>query len=366
MCARPYRVFCAPNRRARHTAAFACAAHSYWLDVFPVVRGEVRRLRREASRIPDRALRGLALETLRVKWTNLEGAAAFAAFRAPAQRHAIARLLVGYQAAYDYADTLMEQPSPAPAANGRQLHGALTAILRPGYPQPDYYQHHSRHDDGGYLAGLVAGCHSILTRLPGYPPLAAKAIQSAQRGVEYQARISLASEQDHPALSHWAAQTAPRHSLYWWETWAACGSSLHTLALLAHAADPPTDNARTAAIEELYWPWAGAVHGLLDCMIDHTEDTATQRPNLLDLYSSPPQATERLRFLVTESVKHAATVGDEHSLIVAGMISLYLSDHQAWTPTWRPVSESILAALGELATPALLILRARRLAHHHL
>ena len=353
---------CTLNRAVAGAAVFVSAARSYWLDVFPVVRRELRRLHIEACRIPDPTLRYLALDALDVKWSSLEGAAAFAAFVTPALRPAVARLLVGYQAAFDYADTLMEQPNDDPAANGRQLHAALVAILEPGCAHPDYYRHHFCGNDGGYLPRLVDGCRAVVAELPTYSSLATKVIESARRGVEYQCRISLSTEADHPALSRWAARATPHHRrLRWWETWASCGSSLETLALLAAAADPTTNNCDAAAIETLYWPWAGALHALLDALIDRAEDAAHGRPNLLDLYGSPQEIAERMGFLTAESVRLAGVAGTDHSLILAGMASLYVTDRQAWRPAARPAAESILDALGELATPTMLVLRGRRL-----
>ena len=126
-----------------------------------------------------------------------------------------------------------------------------------------------------------------------------------------------------------------------------------------------SDDERTAsaaAIETLYWPWAGALHALLDELIDRADDAANSQPNLLDLYASPQEIAERLGFLTTESVRLASVAGADHSLILAGMASLYVSDRQAWVPAARPAAESILEALGELATPTMLVLRARRLA----
>jgi tetraprenyl-beta-curcumene synthase len=360
----PYRVSCALRTRASSGVSFAVAARSYWLDVFPVVRRELRRLRIEAGRIPDPTLRRLALESQAVKWSSLEGAAAFAAFVPRALRAAVVRLLVGYQAVYDYADILMEQPCDAPAANGRQLHSSLTAIVEPDRPHPDYYRHHRCDRDGGYLVRMVDRCRAVVSSLPTYRPMARAIIESAERGIEYQCRISLSTERDHPMLREMAAQAVPDGSLRWWETWAACGSSLLTLALLAAAADPATSEDRANAIEALYWPWAGALHALLDCLIDYADDAAGGRPNLLDLYESPRETAERMGVLASESVRLAALAGTEHRLIVAGMASVYISDAQAWVPASRLASESILDALGELATPSMLVLRARRLAHH--
>lgn len=350
---------CVLTRRAG-AAIFAAAARRYWLDVFPIVRRELHRLQAEAGRIPDATLRRLALETQAAKWGNLEGAAVFAAFVPDAHRYAVARLLIGYQAAFDYADTLMEQPSRSPAANARQLHAALLAILEPGRPQPDYYRHHGRNQDGGYLARLVDRCREVVAKLPAYPLLAGRVIDSARRGIEYQSRVSLCTEQDYPALNQWAARAMPTGCLRWWEICASCGSSLDTLALLAAAADSTTNDDHAHAIEALYWPWAGALHGLLDCLVDQADDAAHNRPNLLDLYASPHETAERVGVLTTEALRLATAAGTKHSIILTGMASLYLSDPQAWQPATRPAAESILLALGELATPAMLILRTRR------
>jgi type II secretory pathway component PulM len=71
---------------------------------------------------------------------------------------------------------------------------------------------------------------------------------------------------------------------------------------------------------------------------------------------------ERLGLLASETVKRAGEVPPHHRLILAGMVALYLSDAQAWVPFARPATERILEATGSLARPALLILRARRLA----
>ena len=89
--------------------AFAAAATSYWLSVFPVVRREIARLRERASAIPDPVLRELALQALE-KRGNMEGAAAFATLVPRPRRRAVVRALVAFQAAYNYVDMLAEQP----------------------------------------------------------------------------------------------------------------------------------------------------------------------------------------------------------------------------------------------------------------
>lgn len=346
-----------------HTAiAFASAARRYWLGVFPTVRSELRRLRQRARCIPDPALRALALEAQRHKWACPEGAAAFATFVARGQRTSLARLLVDLQALLDYVDMLMEQPSSAPAANARLLHNAFLTALQPELPHHDYYQHHARNDDGGYLVGLVDSCRASIRALPSYAVVADVVMRHAGRMVFYQSEVNLATRCDYPAIMRWASEQSAGTALNWWEMGAACGSSLAVFAHVAAACDPRLTRCEADTIDALYWPWAEAFHLLLDNLIDHAEDRETHQHNLLDLYASQEEMTERLALLAGETAKRAGAAPPHHRLILAGMVALYLSDEQAWTAFARPASERILAATGALAKPAVLLLRARRLA----
>ncbi|HYM67597.1 MAG TPA: DUF2600 family protein, partial [Patescibacteria group bacterium] len=110
-------------------SAFAGAAGRYWLGVFPHISRELRHWRERAGEIPDPVLRRLALLTQRSERGNLEGAAAFAVLVPRAHRARVVRAVVAFQATYDYVDTLAEQPSADPVANGRQLHLALLTAL---------------------------------------------------------------------------------------------------------------------------------------------------------------------------------------------------------------------------------------------
>jgi tetraprenyl-beta-curcumene synthase len=344
-------------------ARFITAACRYWIGTYPAIRREIRRMRRRAECIPDPTLRHLALDILDSKWGDLEGAGAFAAFAPIRLRARVARLLVCLQGIYDYADTLAEQPSLGPQADAITLHSAMLDALKPGTPPAAYYVHHNAEDDGGYLASLIERCHVTVEQLPAYSLVVKAAREHTQRIVDYQARINHEREQGYPSFAPWAETETPAGScLYWWETGAACGSSLAVLALLAAAADASLTDAGATAIEATYWPWAGALHTLLDNLIDREEDSATRQHNLTGHYPGQDKMTERLALLAGETAKRADEVPSHHRLILAGMVALYLSDEQAWTAFARPASERVLAATGPLAKPALLLLRARRLA----
>lgn len=355
-----------PNQQPKLAIAFVLAARRYWLGVFPTVRSEIRRLSHCARYIPGTELRLLATHNLRAESGNLEGAAAFAAFLPRTHRNCVVRAQVAFQAVYDYVDSLAEQPRAVSAVNAQRLHCALIVALSPGAPHLDYYAHHICRNDNGYLVELVDTCRSAISRLPSYPLVAEAIHRNARRIVAYQARTNLTSERGHRALARWAGkETPPETNLRWWETSAACGSSMAVFALLAAAADPRLTECTAETVEAIYWPWAGALHSLLDSLIDRDEDAAIGQHNLISHYASPQEMAARMHLIATEAARRASAVGVEHGLILAGMTGLYLSDRRAWLPGVRPTTEGVLDALGGLMTPTMLVLRARRLAHRH-
>ena len=54
--------------------------------------------------------------------------------------------------------------------------------------------------------------------------------------------------------------------------------------------------------------------------------------------------------------------GCRHSLVLAGMASHYLSAREASLPDALPATDSVLAAIGGLAAPAMIVMGVRRAA----
>jgi tetraprenyl-beta-curcumene synthase len=347
--------------------AFLDAALRYWLTVFPRATREIRQWQRRAAKIPDPTLRGLGIDSLRER-SNIEGAAAFAAFAPRAHRGAVVRALVAFQAAYNYADLLSEQPHEDAIANGRRLHEALPAALEvtpdPDASQLDYYALHPQSDDGGYLRELVSAARAALSTLPSFPIVAASARTAAGRIVVFQS-LNVGTEQgDHVALAEWSRERTPAGTgLQWWEVAAAAGSSLGVLALIAAAAEDCLQPREATALDRAYFPWIGALHSLLDNIVDRKEDVRTNQPSLVSHYSSPAHAAARMRMLAVESVDHARALphGRRHLLILAAMAGNYLSNPEANTPEVSDVAHSVLDTIGDLAGPTLLVFRLRRL-----
>lgn len=347
------------NGCLQHALDFTSAARSYWLSVFPPARDEILWLQVRAQEIPTVALRLPATQNLQDEAGNLEGAAAFAAFVAPAYRSRVVRANVAFQAVYDYVDSLSEQPDATCARDARCLHGALLAAIDPSAPDLDYYECHPHHDDGGYLEELIARCRGAIVGLPSYPLVARQIVENTRRIVEYQTKTNLIPTHGHGPLARWTGDETPAGAdLRWWETGAACGSSLAVFALLAAAADPALSAESARTVESVYWPWAGALHSLLDSLVDRAQDTANTQHSLVSHYDSEAEMAMRLRAIAMQAARRARAVGSEHSLLLTGMASLYLAQAHAWRRGTRMSTRAVLDVL-DLAAPTMLVMTAR-------
>ncbi len=358
----------ASRRRLALAHAFTGAATRYWSGVFPQVGRELHHWHECALQIPDPMLRRLALVTQRAERGNLEGAAAFAVLAPRSERARVVRAAVAFQVTYDYIDTLAEQPSTDPVANGHQLHLALLTALEPGTEHHDYYRHNPGSQDNGYIRKLVDTCRTSFGALPSHASVADGALRAARRMVDYQ-RLNHGGDgrqaSAEGAMALWACSETPLGSgLRWWETAAGTASSLTVFALIAAAARPMLSAAETLALERAYFPWIGALHVLLDSLIDRAADIQTGDHSLVDHYPSVEEAATRMGAIAARAMYATEMLSDgvQHAMILAAMTSFYLSAPGAAGARWRPVSAAVLDAMGAMAVPTMIVWRARRAA----
>ncbi len=341
---------------------FLSAANCYWLTIFPCVRRELRYWRTRAAEIPNAELRRLALESHQSKWCNVEGAAAFAIFAPPAYRQVAIRALVTFQRAYDYADTLAEQPAYDPVANGRLVHQPLAVALDQTARHPDYYAQGHASDDGGYLKDLTDTCRNAFHQLPSCTLVKDGLTRAAKRIITYQS-LNHNGVPGHSLLAEWAKRETPEDSvLRWWEISASCASSLTALALLSAAAEPTLTTKHVTSIERAYHPWIGALHTLLDSLVDWDEDELSHQPSLLDNYESPCELTKRIQLLARSSRQATLALpqAKRHRVVLAGMAGLYLAMPEARSPRAQLVTKGVLDEMEDLMRPTLLVMRLRR------
>jgi tetraprenyl-beta-curcumene synthase len=352
--------------RAITNRMFMATAVRYWIDVFPVACREIRDWERAARKIPDPLLRTLALKALREERGNLEGAAAYAAIAPRQYRTDVARAAIAFQAVYDYADALSEQPD-SDRAGIRRLHQALLVALKPGVSHLDYYEHQDRREDGGYLDRLVDKCRAAVSSLPSFHVVQLQAQRAASRIATYQYLNHQRLDGSNRAFACWARnETSPASGLRWWETGAAAGSSLSVFALISAAAQPKLQEAYVTALECTYFPWIGSLHTLLDSLIDEREDALTGQHCLTAHYGSHAEAADRLQALAAQASKQTQTLpdGKHHMMILAAMVSFYLASPRARDPHVKLAAKSILAIFEDRAAPAMFVLRARHTLRH--
>jgi tetraprenyl-beta-curcumene synthase len=343
-------------------AIFARAASRYWLVVFGAAARELRRRRELTLEIPDPVLRRLALQALECKRCNQEGAAAFEVLGGRKSSRSLIRTLTACQAMCDYLDLLAEQPSADPVRNGACLHQALIVALTPGEAHRDYYAHHSRHADGGYLNTLVEEVQAGLADLPALAAIQASLVRCAERIAAYQSFNHGDLRGSYALFEDWAAaQANDAKGLTWWEVGGGAGSTLTVYALIASAADERLDTPTVLAIERAYFPWIGALHSLLDSLVDQPEDRLTGERGLIGCYPSPELAGERLESIARHALQQAERLPDDrHRLLVSAMTGFYLCEaRQLRSAHARTAVPKLLSAAGPLGRIAMRMMSVR-------
>jgi tetraprenyl-beta-curcumene synthase len=343
--------------------AFASVAVRYLALVLPAVRRERSRWRARAEAIPSDELRATARASL-AKRGNIEGAALFAILALRVHRREVIRSLVAFQAAYNYLDALSELSSPEPQANARRLHQALLGAVQVGAAQPDYYAYHPDDRDGGYLAALVEACRDGLSRLPSYDAFAPAISTAAGRIAEFQALNLSEAHGGQAELELWAATLpgSPR-ALAWWERAAGAGSSLALLVLVATCARANVEASVAQQIDDAYFPTIGALHSLLDSVVDRDEDREKGQRSLLDHYGSPLHECASLTMLASDARRACASLPSPHAhrVFVTAMCSYYLSAPQCRSEPGYATRVHLTDVLGSMLDLAIVMFTTRRL-----
>jgi tetraprenyl-beta-curcumene synthase len=281
--------------------------------------------------IPSEAIRRDALTALTRKRPHLDGAALFSAL--PARRHiSLLRALVSYEIILEFLDNVNEQFADIGLENARQLHLALVEAVDIDSPISDYYSHMRTHDDGGFLRGLVHACRASCGRLAGYHAVRPRIVREAKRASVLALNHEPNPKRRNDLLREWASLQFGDESGYsWFELTGAATSSLTVHMLLSQAAEPPADHHYTEQAYLAYFPGVALLSTMLDSYIEDAADATAQHHSYISHYEGDRQAVERLRHLIHTSLASAHNLrrGHRHSVVVAAMIALYLTDDNA-------------------------------------
>jgi tetraprenyl-beta-curcumene synthase len=405
---------------ARAGGALLLANARYWSGVAPRARSQLARWERRARAIPDPLLAGAARAKLGEERFNAELAATLATLAPRAQRARALAAIVALQVAYDYLDTLTEQPTAArlladPLDDGRRLHRALLDAVSPGAEtRGGYYDSLAHTEDGGYLRELVDTVRGALDGLPSAGEIRDVARGVAERCAEAQVLAHAAALGGDAELQRWARSRAAgqqlggeratlaenplgeqrtalaanqpgetgtalagnlsggertllageqRAVLEWPEFLAGAQASVLSLhALIAAAADERTSTDDAERIDALYL--SIAVLTMLDSLIDSEQDAASGEPGYARHYDSPEQLAMRLGQLARDAARQTRDVphAGHHAMTLVGVVAFYASAPAASDPLARPAITRLRGELRPLMAPTLLVMRSWRLA----
>ena len=327
----------------------------YWAAVFPVARRELAAWRGSAAEIPDPRMRALALQTLDEEHGLAEGAAIFAALvPGRAARRELVRLLVAWQVAYDYLDTIGEHDFAGRSIESEALYSVLRAALEPDRPCDVLV------DDGEHLDRLIACCRASVAALPSIDAVRPFALRAAERCAEAQVLTHAVVANGPEPLRRWALSQPGVEGFLWWEVAAGAISSLAVHALLATAALRDATAAQAARIDAAYFPSICALSTLLDSTIDTAGDAGTANHRPLAYYDDPEQAAARAVAVtrIASAAARALPHGRGHLVILAGMTAYYAA--AGWTGHER-THRAVAAAVGVAPEPIVWTLRLRKL-----
>lgn len=305
--------------------------------------------RRRAEAIPDAPIRADALDAIVRKRDNVEGASLFSILPRNRDKDLLS-LLVAYQIAWDFLDSVSERGAHAGQVNGRQLHRALVEALDPEAPISDYYRYHPWKEDGGFLLTLVETCRRMCVALPSYRQVRDSILYGVERcAIQYLNHEPEPQRRD-AALKDWAERESnDKWGLQWFESTAAAGAFMPHV-LLALAAEPICQQQDLLAIQSLYFPWVALAIAMLDSYVDRMHDAAHDGHSYISYYPSEIAAVERLAAIIRWIASQARHLpnGRRHAVLTEGIVAMYLSTDSVNTSAAREHTRMLVRAGGPL------------------
>ena len=299
--------------------------------IFPDVHAELARWRQKAEAIPDPELRAQAIASMTSKQFHCEGGAVYAAARLE-ERHILIPLIVALQTISDYLDNLCDRSTSLSAEDFRLLHRSMLDAVDPAAPLTDYYALRTERDDGGYLHALVRTCQACVAQLPGYAKVQRHVSHLVGLYGDLQVYKHIRKDLRLDSLQSWWELHRDNYpGLAWNEFAAATGSTLGMFILFLEACRPGLTEAEAERTLHAYFPHVCGLHILLDYLIDQEEDRLGGDLNFCSYYADRDELLARFGTIVerARSDIRGLPAAHFHSMIIEGLLALYLSDPKA-------------------------------------
>lgn len=300
--------------------------------VFPAVHRELAFWTGKAEAIPNHELRAQALASIRHKTFHCEGGSILALLALTERERAI-KFIVAYQTISDYLDNLCDRSTSLDPEDFSALHESMKDALTVEAPLRHYYRHRVDQDDGGYLAGLVQTCQSVLKEVPGYSSIKPYLHELCDYYCDLQIHKHVEKAERTDRLKNWFLlhkDTLPE--MDWYEFSACSGSTLGIFCLVSYALREDYESVQADSIRNGYFPYIQGLHILLDYFIDQEEDIEGGDLNFCFYYENEEVLKHRLLHFLKKADENTSQLphADFHRLINKGLIGVYLSDEKAW------------------------------------
>jgi tetraprenyl-beta-curcumene synthase len=355
----------------RNSLALAVARVRFRVGVAQLVSGELERWESSARKIVDPALRRLALRKLQEEGFNAKAAAMLATLAPRRNRRGVARAIVALEVLYDYLDGRSEtffgtqrgpHPEPAPGdpiGDGLRAFGWLTRAVSSPAPVNPQASAAPEAPDGPYLAELSGAISDALGGLPATQRIRGVLQTAAARGAEAQVHAHASRRLGSEQLERWARSGAAGSGLEWREFLAGAAASVLAMhALISAAADPQLTREEAVAIDHAYMPVC-ALATLLDGVVDHAHDIASDEDSYIRTYASREELTRALVNVSGDAVRRAGPLKRSagHVMTLTGVVAYYTTDPGADSEFARPAIAELQAQLGDLLAPAVVLMR---------
>lgn len=328
----------------------------YVRRIFPQVEAELEIWRRNAEGSASDEPARHALDSIKHKKFHAQGGCIYALYPG-CDTFNLIPFIVALQTISDYLDNLCDRAGCTTEEKSfRQLHLSFDEALMPYEKEKSDYFLFYPYNDGGYLNSLVDECRARLRNFKGYELVQDYVVRLARLYSEMQSYKHIDLDRREKYVRQWAIDRGcGKFGISEWEYAAAAGSTLGIFVLCAMASIPAINRYEAEKVVNAYFPWVCGLHILLDYFIDQAEDREYGDLNFVSFYNGIDECSERMLLILKKSLDAVKTLPypQFHTLVVKGLLAMYLSDPKVRGSDMIYVSRKLLNSPGGIGARAM-------------
>jgi tetraprenyl-beta-curcumene synthase len=262
----------------------------------------------------------------------------------------IMRFTAAFKTIGEYLESLCLRAEIKNESAFRQLYLSMLDAVDPQRPIGEYFKYYPITSDNSYLEGLVMECRSQISGLPSYDLVIDGIKKHIQLYSDSQTYKYLDAGIREDFLKTWSTYYLNNYpGISWWEFCAASGSMLGVFALAASACSKNLSLKEAGNIDRAYFPWINGLNILLKNYVSAREDMQTSGLNLTYYFRNLKDCANRILFFARQSMDacEALKHSQFHKAVVCGLVSVYLSDPEAFWAMNRLATNEIIEQCSE-------------------